>query len=268
MAVDVEPLRGRPDRPSGPIGLRRWHVAVPRIIERAAVREILMGAQDNLTNVLAVMLGVSIGSGRSDLVALACISSAVAEAVSMGGVLYSSTRAGNNHERRVHGDQPKSSEAYPEPIGAYDVRRRADRWPRPTGSSAVLPLTSGGRRFRRDFHRCTVRPRVLDGEDQRRGVVARRSPLVTGRRHRGVRRGSVGTTLGRLGSRSSLPVRTAVGYLAADLDLDVLRLDLLGLWQRDREQAVIERRRCRLRLDCRRNGERPAERPAAELLWT
>jgi VIT1/CCC1 family predicted Fe2+/Mn2+ transporter len=104
MVVDVEPLRGRPDRPSGPIGLRRRHVAIPRVIERAAVREILMGAQDNLTNVLAVMLGVSIGSGRSDLVALACISAAVAEAVSMGGVLYSSTRAGNNHERRVHGD--------------------------------------------------------------------------------------------------------------------------------------------------------------------
>ena len=158
MAVDVEPLRGRPDRPSGPIGLRRWHVAIPRIIERAAVREILMGAQDNLTNVLAVMLGVSIGSGRSDLVAPACISSAVAEAVSMGGVLYSSTRAGNNHERRVQGDVSKAWRPDPEPIGAYDVHRRADRWPRPTGSLRRAAATSGGRRFRRDFHRGTVPP--------------------------------------------------------------------------------------------------------------
>ncbi|MGZ6255602.1 MAG: hypothetical protein ACXWMB_01120, partial [Candidatus Limnocylindria bacterium] len=40
-------------------------------IERATLREILMGAQDNLTNVLAVVLGVAIGAGRSDLVALA-----------------------------------------------------------------------------------------------------------------------------------------------------------------------------------------------------
>jgi VIT1/CCC1 family predicted Fe2+/Mn2+ transporter len=63
------------------------------VLERASVREILMGAQDNLTNVLAVMLGVSIGSGRADLVALAGVSAAVAEAVSMGGVLYTSTRA-------------------------------------------------------------------------------------------------------------------------------------------------------------------------------
>lgn len=29
------------------------------VLERATVREILMGAQDNLTNVLAVMLGVA-----------------------------------------------------------------------------------------------------------------------------------------------------------------------------------------------------------------
>ncbi len=62
-------------------------------LEHATVREILMGAQDNLTNVLAVMLGVSIGSGRPELVALAGLSAAVAESVSMGGVLYSSTRA-------------------------------------------------------------------------------------------------------------------------------------------------------------------------------
>jgi len=63
------------------------------VLEHATVREVLMGAQDNLTNVLAVMLGVSIGSGRADLVALAGLSAAVAESVSMGGVLYSSTRA-------------------------------------------------------------------------------------------------------------------------------------------------------------------------------
>lgn len=63
------------------------------VLEHATVREVVMGAQDNLTTVLAVMLGVSIGSGRADVVALAGLSAAVAEAVSMGGVLYSSTRA-------------------------------------------------------------------------------------------------------------------------------------------------------------------------------
>jgi len=58
-----------------------------------------MGAQDNLTNVIAVVLGVAIGSGRADFVALAGLSAGVAEAVSMGGVLYNSTRAEQRLER-------------------------------------------------------------------------------------------------------------------------------------------------------------------------
>jgi VIT1/CCC1 family predicted Fe2+/Mn2+ transporter len=62
-----------------------------------------MGAQDNLTNVLAVMLGVSVGAGRSDLVALAGVSAPMAEAISMGGVLYSSTRASDKQDQRANG---------------------------------------------------------------------------------------------------------------------------------------------------------------------
>ena len=79
------------------------------VIERASVREVLMGAQDNLTNVLAVMLGVSIGSGRADLVALAGLSAAVAESVSMGGVLYSSTRAETALAARTRGEGTEAS---------------------------------------------------------------------------------------------------------------------------------------------------------------
>ncbi len=63
-----------------------------------------MGAQDNLTNVLAVVLGVAIGAGRSDLVALAGLAAGVAEAISMGGVLYTSTRAELDLEARVRGE--------------------------------------------------------------------------------------------------------------------------------------------------------------------
>jgi predicted membrane protein (TIGR00267 family) len=66
--------------------------AIPTL-QRATVREILMGAQDNLTNVLAVVLGVTIGAGRADFVALAGLSAGIAESVSMGGVLYNATRA-------------------------------------------------------------------------------------------------------------------------------------------------------------------------------
>ena len=57
------------------------------------LREIIMGAQDNLTNVLAVVLGVAIGSGETSTVALAGLSAGLAEAISMGGVLYNATKA-------------------------------------------------------------------------------------------------------------------------------------------------------------------------------
>jgi predicted membrane protein (TIGR00267 family) len=104
------------------------------VLEHATVREIVMGAQDNLTTVLAVMLGVSIGSGRADLVALAGLSAAVAEAVSMGGVLYSSTRAEaalDAHEATAH-----------EATGPID--RRAALAPAASGAVTCLAALCGG----------------------------------------------------------------------------------------------------------------------------
>jgi VIT1/CCC1 family predicted Fe2+/Mn2+ transporter len=57
------------------------------------MRELVMGSQDNLTNVLAVVLGVAIGSGEVATVALAGLAAGLAEAISMGGVLYTATKA-------------------------------------------------------------------------------------------------------------------------------------------------------------------------------
>jgi len=79
---------------------RSGRTARRALLERATVREVLMGAQDNITNVLAVVLGVTIGAGRADLVALAGTAAAVAEAISMGGVLYTSTRAERDLDAR------------------------------------------------------------------------------------------------------------------------------------------------------------------------
>lgn len=70
-----------------------------------------MGAQDNLTNVLAVVLGVAIGSSRADLVALAGLAAGVAEAISMGGVLYTSTRADLDLDARARAEAPGSAAA-------------------------------------------------------------------------------------------------------------------------------------------------------------
>jgi len=76
------------------------------MIANAAVREVLMGAQDNLTNVMAVVIGVGLGSGEARLAALAGMAAAVAEAISMAGVLYTSTLA----ERELAADGPTGAE--------------------------------------------------------------------------------------------------------------------------------------------------------------
>jgi vacuolar iron transporter family protein len=70
----------------------------------STLREIILGAQDNLINVLATVLGVAIGSGDSKMVALAGLASGIAEAISMGGVLYTSTAAERDLDERVNGD--------------------------------------------------------------------------------------------------------------------------------------------------------------------
>jgi vacuolar iron transporter family protein len=70
----------------------------------STLREIILGAQDNLINVLATVLGVAIGSGDSKMVALAGLASGIAEAISMGGVLYTSTSAERDLEERANGD--------------------------------------------------------------------------------------------------------------------------------------------------------------------
>ena len=87
-------------------GARRARAAWKTHLERATVHEILMGAQDNLTNVLAVVLGVTIGTGRADFVALAGLSAGIAEAISIGGVLYNSTRA---EERLARASDPDAA---------------------------------------------------------------------------------------------------------------------------------------------------------------
>ena len=113
------------------------------VVERAAVREILMGAQDNLTNVLAVMLGVSVGAGRSDLVALAGLSAAMAEAVSMGGVLYSSTRAARRHDERLRGGPAAPTGALsPAQSGAMTFAAGLVGGLVPLAPFAILPLQS------------------------------------------------------------------------------------------------------------------------------
>jgi VIT1/CCC1 family predicted Fe2+/Mn2+ transporter len=125
---------------------RNTRVARParirRTIARATVREILMGAQDNLTNVIAVVLGVAIGSGRADFVALAGLSAGVAEAVSMGGVLYNSTRAEQRLDRSPehYSDGPASGALAPALSGLVTMLAALVAGLAPLAPFLILPL--------------------------------------------------------------------------------------------------------------------------------
>lgn len=143
MTILPARLGGRPRRGPGGVERRLRSALRLEVVERAAVREILMGAQDNLTNVLAVMLGVAVGAGRSDLVALAGLSAAMAEAVSMGGVLYTSTRAAQRHDERVRGGPSEATGALsPAQSGVMTFAAGLVGGLVPLAPFAVLPLQS------------------------------------------------------------------------------------------------------------------------------
>jgi VIT1/CCC1 family predicted Fe2+/Mn2+ transporter len=89
----------------------------------ADLREIILGAQDNLVNVLATVLGVAIGSGRADFVALAGLASGIAEAISMGGVLYTSTSA--ERDLRLRAEREAEALERPRTVGLKDPWRAA-----------------------------------------------------------------------------------------------------------------------------------------------
>ncbi len=107
-------------------GVKSWSLAreeprgTPSGSVRRDLREIILGAQDNLINVLATVIGVAIGSGSTKIVALAGLASGIAEAVSMGGVLYTSTSAERNLCRRGDGGAP-SAAAFKDPVRAAIV---------------------------------------------------------------------------------------------------------------------------------------------------
>lgn len=104
-----------------------------------SLREIVMGAQDNLTTVLAVVLGVAIGSGEVRTVALAGLAAGTAEAISMAGVLYTATRAerdlAESEGRSVNGTMNEPIVAAAITFGAAIVAAAI-----PLAPFAMLPL--------------------------------------------------------------------------------------------------------------------------------
>lgn len=64
------------------------------------IRELILGGQDGLVNVLGIILGVTAASGAHPIIVAASLAAAFAEAVSMGAVNYTSTLAERDHYQK------------------------------------------------------------------------------------------------------------------------------------------------------------------------
>lgn len=106
------------------------------------LREVVMGAQDNLTTVLAVVLGVAIGSGELHVIALAGVAAGLAEAISMGGVLYTTTRAERDLAVANGDPTPTTTSRLKDPVAAAAVTFSAALLAAaiPLAPFAVLPI--------------------------------------------------------------------------------------------------------------------------------
>ncbi len=70
-----------------------------KIGQGAIFRDIILGGQDGIVNVLGIMLGVATATGSSQIVLLSGFAAIFAESVSMAAVAYTSSRAEIEHYR-------------------------------------------------------------------------------------------------------------------------------------------------------------------------
>ena len=78
------------------------------------LRQVVLGGQDGLVNVLGILLGMASGTGETGLVILAGLAATVAESVSMAAVAYTSARAAQDHYRAQEEQERREMEEVPD----------------------------------------------------------------------------------------------------------------------------------------------------------
>lgn len=78
------------------------------------LRDVILGGQDGLVNVLGIVLGVSAANGSPHILIAASLAAAFAEAVSMGAVAYTSTLAQRDHYQKEMDREKYEVENMPE----------------------------------------------------------------------------------------------------------------------------------------------------------
>jgi len=78
------------------------------------LKQIILGGQDGLVNVLGVLLGVASATSQTGIVIVAGLAAAFAESVSMAAVAYTSARAGQDYYFSQRRNEEREMEVVPE----------------------------------------------------------------------------------------------------------------------------------------------------------
>jgi vacuolar iron transporter family protein len=82
--------------------------------EASNLRNLILGMQDGLVNVLGIVLGIAIGTMSSNIVLLAGIVATFAESISMAAVAYTSSKAAKDFYKGHFIEELKSIKEKPE----------------------------------------------------------------------------------------------------------------------------------------------------------
>ena len=85
------------------------------------LRDVILGGQDGLVNILGIILGVIAGGGSNSVLLAAGFAAAITESISMGAVGYTSSVAERDYYRAQRGQEEAEIEAMPE-VERQEVR--------------------------------------------------------------------------------------------------------------------------------------------------
>lgn len=89
--------------------------------ERNWLRDVILGGQDGLVNILGIILGVIAGGGSTTVLIATGVAAAITESISMGAVGYTSTVSERDYYRAEREREASEIDAAP------DVERREIR---------------------------------------------------------------------------------------------------------------------------------------------
>jgi VIT1/CCC1 family predicted Fe2+/Mn2+ transporter len=115
---------GQPAQRSTPLGraVRGQREDVDAVVRRHAdehrrgnpLRDVILGGQDGLVNILGIILGVIAGGGSSTVLLVTGVAAAITESISMGAVGYTSTVSERDYYRAERARESSEIESEPE----------------------------------------------------------------------------------------------------------------------------------------------------------